>query len=48
MKFAIEFTSHHSGRLGSLVKADSIAYKTPVVLNYTKVSARVNRFQEKS
>lgn len=37
MKFVIDLVSKHSGRIGTLTKAD-IDIKTPLILHYTKVS----------
>lgn len=36
MKFAVDFITKHSGRIGTLTKGD-IDIKTPLVLHYTKV-----------
>lgn len=38
MKFTVDMISKNSGRLGSLTKSESIHLKTPLVMNYTKVS----------
>lgn len=40
MKFVVDFVTKHSGRIGTLTKAD-FEVKTPLLLHYTKV----NNFQ---
>lgn len=48
MKYTIEFTTQHSGRLGNLIKNENLSYKTPIVLNYTKVSQLKMFFKQNS